>query len=71
MNKLSLRRKKNNEEVCGNQENKEKDNKKGNPKYESENSKKMKNELKLNVDEQHDAIKHLKYYRDVGDTEPP
>ena len=34
--------------------------KKGSPKSESKNSKKVTNELKLNVDEQHDAIKHLK-----------
>ena len=33
--------------------------KKGSPKYESENAKKVKNELKINVDEQQDAIKHL------------
>ena len=42
--------------------------KKGSPKSESKNSKKVTNELKLNVDEQHDAIKHLKEYFDI---EPP
>ena len=31
----------------------------------------MKNEPKLNVDEQQDAIKHLKGYCDVDDIEPP
>ena len=30
----------------------------GSSKYESENVNKVKNELKLNVDEQQDAIKH-------------
>ena len=45
--------------------------KKGSPKYESENANKVKNELKLNVDEQQDAIKHLKEYCDIDDIEPP
>ena len=31
----------------------------------------MKNELKLNVDEQQDAIKHLKEYYDIDEIEPP
>ena len=31
----------------------------------------MKNELNLNVDEQQDAIKHLKEYCDIDDIEPP
>ena len=60
MNKLLLGRKINNEEVCRNYENKEKDNEKGSLKYESKIVNKVKNELKLNVDEQQDAIKHLK-----------
>ena len=34
--------------------------KKGSPKYESENTKKIKYEISVNVDEQQDAIKHLK-----------
>ena len=33
---------------------------KDSPKYENKNVNKVKNELKLNVDEQLDAIKHLK-----------
>ena len=41
MNKLFLRRKINNEEVCGNYENKEKDKDKGSPKYESKNANKV------------------------------
>ena len=45
--------------------------KKGSPKYESENENKVKNQLKLNVDEQQDAIKHLKEYCDIDDIEPP
>ena len=45
--------------------------KKGSPKYESKNANKVKNELKLNDDEQHDAIKHLKEYCDIYDIEPP
>ena len=49
----------NNEEVSGNKENKEKDNEKGSPKYESEKANKVKNELNANVDEQQDAIKQL------------
>ena len=36
--------------------------KKGSPKYEIENAIKVKNELKLNIDEQADAIKHSKEY---------
>ena len=43
----------------------QKDNEKGSTKYESENAKKMKNELKLHVDEQQDDIKHLKEYIDI------
>ena len=34
--------------------------KKGSPKYKSENANKVKNEPKLNISEQQDAIKHLK-----------
>ena len=34
--------------------------KKGSPKYESENGNKVKNEFKLSVDDQEDAIKHKK-----------
>ena len=34
--------------------------KKCSPKYESENASTVTNELKLNVDEQQDAVKHLK-----------
>ena len=45
--------------------------KKGSPKSESKNVNKVKNEIKLNVDEQHDAIKHLKEYCDVDYIEPP
>ena len=45
--------------------------KNGSPKYESENINKVKNEPKLNVDEQQDAIKHLKGYCDIDDIEPP
>ena len=41
--------------------------KKGSPKYESEKAKKVKNQLNLNVDEQQDAIKHLKEYCDIDD----
>ena len=44
---------------------------KGSPKYVNENANKVKNELKLNVDEQQDAIKHLKEYCDIDDIEPP
>ncbi len=71
MNKLLLGRKINDEEVCRNDENKEKDNEKGSLKYESEIVNKVKTELKLNVDEQQDAIKHLKEYCDIDDIEPP
>ena len=45
--------------------------KKGSPKYESEKAKKVKNLLNLKVDEQQDAIKHLKEYCDIDDIEPP
>ena len=45
--------------------------KKGSPKYESDNVNYVKNELKLNTDEQYDAIKHLKEYCDIDDIEPP
>ena len=34
--------------------------KQGSPKYEGENTNKVKNELKLNVDEQQDALKYFK-----------
>ena len=44
---------------------------KGSPKYDNEKANKVKNELKLNVDEQQDAIKHLKEYCDIDDIEPP
>ena len=40
------------------------------PKYESVTVNEVKNELKLNVDEQQDAIKHLKEYCDIDDIEP-
>ena len=40
------------------------------PKYESENSNKVKNELKLNVDGQQDAININKEYCDIDDIEP-
>ena len=53
-------RRKNNKEVGGNKENKKKDNKKASPKYESEHANTVKNEPKLNVDEQQVAIKHIK-----------
>ena len=43
--------------------------KKGSPKYESENGNKVKNEFKLSVDDQEDAIKHKKLYCDID--EPP
>ena len=46
----------------------------GSPKYESEKyekNMKVKNEHKLNVDEQQGAIKHLKQYCDIDDIEPP
>ena len=42
--------------------------KNGSPKYESENANKEKNGLMLNIDDQQDAIKHLKEYYDI---EPP
>ena len=61
----------NNEEVCENYENKETDNERDISKYESENANTVKNELKLNIDEQQDAIKHLKEYGDIDDIEPP
>ena len=35
-----------------------------------EKSKKMNNELKLNVDEQQDDTKHLKEYCNIDDIEP-
>ena len=38
------------------------------PKYESENANIVKNQIKLNVDEQQDAIKHLKEYGDIDGT---
>ena len=41
------------------------------PHYESEKANKVNNELKLNVDEQQDDIKHLKEYCDIDDIEPP
>ena len=44
--------------------------KKGIPKYESEKANKEKNELKINVDEQQDAIQHLKQYCDIDDIDP-
>ena len=43
--------------------------KNGSPKYESENVNKVKNELKLNVNEEQDAIQHLKEYCDIDDIE--
>ena len=44
---------------------------KGSPKSESKNANKVKHQLKLNVDEQQDAITHLKDYCDIDDIEPP
>ena len=44
--------------------------KKGSAKYESENANKVKNDFKVDVDEQQDAIKHLKEYCDIDDIEP-
>ena len=44
--------------------------KKGSSKYENEKTNKVKNELELNVDEQQDAIKHLKEYCDIDDRDP-
>ena len=41
------------------------------PQYESEKANKVNNELKLNVDEQQDDVKHLKEYCDIDDIEPP
>ena len=35
------------------------------------NANKVKNELKLNVDEQQDNIKHLKEYCEIDDKKPP
>ena len=40
---------------------------KGSPKYECEYVSKVKNEISLNVDEQQDAIIHLKEYCDIDD----
>ena len=60
----------NDKEECGNLENKEKNNEKGSPKYESEKANKVKNEQKGNVDEQQDAIKHLNEYCDIDDIDP-
>ena len=40
------------------------------PYYKSEKFKNMNNELKVNVDEQQDDIKHLKEYCDTEDVEP-
>ena len=53
---------------CVAQENKEKDIKKGSPKYEVENANQVKNQL--NVDEQQDAKKYFKGYCDIDDIEP-
>ena len=60
----------NNEEVCGNQENKEKYIEKWLFKIWKSSVIKVKNELKLNVDEQQDAIKHLSEYCDIDDIDP-
>ena len=43
----------------------EKGNKKGSSNYEGENANTVKNELRLNVDEQQDAIKLLKEHCDL------
>ena len=59
----------NDEEVSG-MENKEKDNETGSLKYEDEKTNKGKNKPNLNVDEQQDAIKHLKEYCDKDDIDP-
>ena len=45
--------------------------KKGSPKYESINANKVKNEIKLNVDEHQDVVKYLKEYCGLDDIEPP
>ena len=39
--------------------------KKGSPKYEGEKATKVKNELKLNVDEEEDTITNFKEYCDI------
>ena len=44
---------------------------KGSLKSERENTNNMKKELKLNVDKQQDAIKHLKEYWHIDEIEPP
>ena len=44
--------------------------KKGCSKYENEKANKVKNELRLNVDEPQDAIKHLKEYFDIDYKDP-
>ena len=41
--------------------------KKGSQKYESEKANKVKNEVKLNVDEQQNTIQNLKEYCDIYD----
>ena len=43
---------------------------KGIPKYNNDKANKVKNELKLNVDQQQDAIKLLKEYLDIDDIDP-
>ena len=43
---------------------------KDSPKYESENSNKVKNQLELNVDGQQDAINIKKEYCYIDDIEP-
>ena len=43
---------------------------KGSPKYDNEKANKVKNELKLNVHEQQDAIKLSKEYFDIDDIDP-
>ena len=43
---------------------------KGSQKYDNEKVNKGKNELKLNVDEQQDAITHLKDYCDIYNMDP-
>ena len=44
--------------------------KRGSPKYDNEKANKVKNELKLNLDGQQDAITHLKEYCDIDDIDP-
>ena len=62
--------KKNNEELSGNQENKEKENETESSKYKNEKANKVKNKTNLVVDEQPDAINNLKESYDKDDIDP-